>query len=88
MLKLKRDIYEIKKESYENQITLDSLKGLPRYLERTQPLLTHLQLCEGLEAVVGDLFPSRLRKFQKLKFKELQDFNMDFRTVVTDLKNL
>lgn len=48
----------------------NDVEGLKIFVERSLPMLTHLQLCEGLNIVAGEFMPD-LVVFQKEKMKEI-----------------
>jgi len=50
---------------------LESLKELPRIVERQIPILTHFQICEGFREVLGETLPNKILDFEKQKFGEL-----------------
>ena len=57
---------------------LETVKDLPKFVERTIPLLTHFQVCEGLQKTLFDVVPYRVMNFGKTKLAELVDFNQNY----------
>ena len=62
---------EFQKKFSETTQGLDNIKDLPRFIERSIPLMIHFQLCEGLRNTLDDVVPKRLSQFEKTKLKEL-----------------
>lgn len=48
-----------------------------RFTTHSLPILTHMQICEALEKVVGPDYREQYDKFEKAKNLELQSFNLD-----------
>ena len=70
-------------------ISLNDINENQLFCERAQPILTHLQLCEGLNSVVvSEVQSNSLHVFEKLKLKELLDFNKETGIYPANLKNL
>ena len=57
---------------------------LKHFVERELPLLTHLQLCEGLNVVHGH-FLDELKEFELSKLTEINTYNERFRGVECDI---
>ena len=47
--------------------------SLKHFIERSLPLLIHIQICEGLQVVSGD-YMSRLKKFEQKKLDQLLNY--------------
>ena len=54
-------------------ITDGEFQGVKLFVERQMPMLTHLQLCEGLNAIVGENIES-LQNFEKSKMLQIAAF--------------
>ena len=52
------------------QLMQNDVEGLKIFVERSLPMLTHIQLCEGLNIVAGEYMPE-VTVFQKEKMKEI-----------------
>ena len=48
-------------------------QGVKLFVERQMPMLTHLQLCEGLNAIAGDNIES-LQNFEKSKMLQIATY--------------
>ena len=51
---------------------------LKHFVERDLPILTHLQICEGLNILQGNFLPE-LKEYEMRKLKELNQYNIKMR---------
>ena len=54
-------------------VTDGEFKGVKLFVERQMPMLTHLQLCEGLNVIAGDNIES-LQAFERSKMQQIANY--------------
>ena len=57
---------------------------LEKYIHQSLPILTHLQICEALDRVVGDLNLAKLIDFERSKNREIHAYtsNSDLDSII------
>ena len=56
---------EFQVKVYDVVHKLDTVKDLPKFLERSLPLLIHFQVSEALMKTLSDVVPDRVTEYQK-----------------------
>ena len=51
----------------------NDVEGMKTFVERSLPMLTHLQLCEGLNVIAGENM-DKLQVFEKEKLNEILSY--------------
>ena len=65
---------------------VETFREIPKIIERTIPMVTHFQIVEALQEVVGDDYPNKLMYYDKLKLDELIQFEKRYKVHPANLK--